>query len=151
MTAQKSNQWILRLPYFEKNKTWSLIEFLCWSIVFISDFGKKEEEHRRYKICLEQLAKSPELLKSHSNKSAQKLALRCLESYENERKSFEVESFWKTKKTRNDEIDSNDTISDDNNQEDFDEPEMEMVALSHKRKREVLHSLNNQDLYSEFP
>ncbi|CAG8705420.1 8140_t:CDS:10 [Gigaspora rosea] len=199
MTTQKSNRWIPRLPYFEKNKKWSLLDFLHWSIVFISDFGKKEEEHRRYKICLEQLAKSPELLKSHNNQSAQKVALRCLESYESEKKSFGVENFWKTKssvvetlqrastlnslniinrmadlhsdyndaltnatreniepalkteKTRNDETDSDDTISDDNNEEDLDEPEIEMVALSHKRKREVLRSLDNREFYSEFP
>ncbi|CAG8638179.1 5038_t:CDS:2, partial [Racocetra fulgida] len=47
------------------------------------------------------------------------------------------------------ETDSSDTISENNSEENLDEPEMEKVTLSHKRKREVLRILDNQELYSE--
>ncbi|CAG8506489.1 3021_t:CDS:2, partial [Acaulospora colombiana] len=60
-----------------KNEAWNLIDFLHWSIVHISDFGKKEEEHRTYKICLEEIIQSPELLESRNDESAKELALRC--------------------------------------------------------------------------
>ncbi|CAG8761622.1 5081_t:CDS:1, partial [Dentiscutata heterogama] len=75
-------RWKSRLPYFQNNETWSLIDFLQWSIVYAKDFGKKEEEHRTYKICLEQLTQSPHLLKSHGSKPVQRLASLCLKSLE---------------------------------------------------------------------
>ncbi|CAG8801879.1 19665_t:CDS:2 [Gigaspora margarita] len=45
-------------------------------------FRKKEEEHRTYKICLEQLTQSPHLLKSHDSKPVQRLASLSLKSLE---------------------------------------------------------------------
>ncbi|RHZ78182.1 hypothetical protein Glove_166g132 [Diversispora epigaea] len=207
LTTQESEYWTLRLPYFENNKTWSLVDFLQWSIVFVNDFGKKESEHRTYKICLERLAESPELLKSHNNKSARELALRCLESYENEKKSSGIGNFWKTKssvmktlkrastlnslnlinrmldlhsdyndaltnttreniepalrqkRTKNKaefDTDSSNTILDDDNEENFEEPEMEELTSPHKRKRvdsseERICSPDNQEQSSELP
>ncbi|CAG8610431.1 11822_t:CDS:2, partial [Ambispora leptoticha] len=59
MTTQESERSTLRVPYFKNNKAWNLIDFLHWSIVRISDFGKKEEEHQ-----------SLELLETCNNKSA---------------------------------------------------------------------------------
>ncbi|CAG8795507.1 4459_t:CDS:2, partial [Gigaspora margarita] len=177
MTTQKSNRWILRLPYFEKNKMWSLIDFLHWSIVFISNFGKKEEEHRRYKICLEQLAKGPELLKSHNNQSAQKLALRCLESYEDRvlgfaectllwlRPKFNVVETLQRASTLNSlniinrmvdlHSDFNDALTNATREniepEDIDEPGIEMVFKILAVFILSKSALDNRELYSEFP
>ncbi|CAG8466883.1 3832_t:CDS:2 [Scutellospora calospora] len=97
MTTQEDARWKSRLPYFQNNETWSLIDFLQWSIVYAKDFGKKEEEHRTYKICLEQLTQSPHLLKSHGSKPVQRLASLCLKSLEKEKNLSVVGAFWKNK------------------------------------------------------
>lgn len=75
-------RWKSRLTYFEKNETWNLADFLQWGIVYIESFGKKEEEHRTYKICLEKLVESPHLINSHDSETVQKMASQCLESFE---------------------------------------------------------------------
>jgi len=77
-------RWEFRLPYFENNKTWRLIDFLEWSIEFAKDFGNKQDEHLLYKICLEKLRLNPQLLKSHNNENnelVQQLAQCCLKSF----------------------------------------------------------------------
>ncbi|RHZ81502.1 hypothetical protein Glove_120g6 [Diversispora epigaea] len=193
MTTQENERWMLRLPYFKNNEAWNLIDYLHWSIVSVSDFGKKEEEHRIYIICLEEIAQSPELLETRNAESIKKLASRCLKSLEREKKLPEVRAFWRSKtsvmktlkkastlnsnniinrmldlhrdfnealsnttrqnikpalgkkRTKNEaefDTDSSDTISDDNNEENFGAPEMEEeVTLLHKRRREVSRDL----------
>lgn len=82
MFTREDERWKSRLAYFEKNKTWNLADFLQWGIVFIESFGKKEEEHRTYRICLEKLFESPHLLNSCDSESVQQLASQCLGSLE---------------------------------------------------------------------
>ncbi|CAG8622313.1 6982_t:CDS:2 [Dentiscutata erythropus] len=56
--ADETTRWRQRLPYFQKDVEWELIGFLQWSIVqYTGDFGDKEEENRRYNICLEEIIK----------------------------------------------------------------------------------------------
>ena len=71
-----------RIPYFENNVTWDLLDFLHWSVLVTKDFGNKEEEHRKYKIYLEKFIQDPHLIESHSSELVQKLASDCLKSFE---------------------------------------------------------------------
>ncbi|RHZ85001.1 hypothetical protein Glove_74g227 [Diversispora epigaea] len=48
--------------------------FLHWSVALAEDFGNKEEEHRKYKFCLDQFTRNSRLLKSRSSELVQKLA-----------------------------------------------------------------------------
>ncbi|CAG8573821.1 11675_t:CDS:10, partial [Diversispora eburnea] len=203
----------------------------------ISDFRNKEMEHRTYKICLEEIVKSPEILETRNNESSKNLASRCLESLESkkvpccgplliaqsarsspiparqvesprqEKKLPEVRTFWRSKasvmktlkrasnlnsnniinqmvdlhrdfskalsnttrqniepalrqeRTKNEaefDSDSSNTISDDGNEENLEEPDMEEeVTLSRKRKNvgsseERIFSSDNQEQSSEF-
>ncbi|CAI2197196.1 5428_t:CDS:2, partial [Funneliformis geosporum] len=52
MSSYGNTRWKFRLPYFQENEKWNLVEFLQWSMIqYPNDFGNKEEEHRTYKIC----------------------------------------------------------------------------------------------------
>ncbi|CAG8554130.1 2567_t:CDS:10 [Funneliformis mosseae] len=42
--TDENARWKSRLPYFLNKEKWSLIDFLQWSIVFVKDFEKKDEE-----------------------------------------------------------------------------------------------------------
>jgi hypothetical protein len=44
-----------RIRYFRTQEDWNLLNFLLWSQKNDLHFGNKEEEHRKYKICLEML------------------------------------------------------------------------------------------------
>ena len=85
MTNYENTLWKCRLIYFQENKTWSLLEFLQWSIVYANDFNEKQDEHLLYKICLEQLSINPQLIEANdSNESIiiRQLALQCLKTFE---------------------------------------------------------------------
>src|SRR5688572_29768343 len=82
MTTYKDARWESRLPYFENNETWSLIDFLQWSIVFAKSFEDKQDEHLLYKVCLEKLRLKPQLLKSCSSELVEKLVSNCISSFE---------------------------------------------------------------------
>ncbi|CAI2190278.1 777_t:CDS:2 [Funneliformis geosporum] len=70
MTNYENTLWKCRLIYFQENKTWSLLEFLQWSIVYAKDFNEKQDEHLLYKICLEKLSINPQLIETNdSNES----------------------------------------------------------------------------------
>ena len=71
-------RWESRLPYFESNEMWSLIDFLQWSIVFAKSFGDKQNEHLLYKVCLEKLHLKPQLLKSCNSELIEKLVSDCI-------------------------------------------------------------------------
>ncbi|CAG8539147.1 14211_t:CDS:2 [Gigaspora rosea] len=43
MTTYEDARWESRLPYFENNETWSLINFLSWSMVFATLKRKSNE------------------------------------------------------------------------------------------------------------
>lgn len=75
------NTWNYRLPYF-KNKTWNLMEFLQWGILYANNFGEKQDEHLLYKICLKQLSQNPQLLETNDIESVRQLALQCLKTFE---------------------------------------------------------------------
>ncbi|CAJ0883199.1 20596_t:CDS:10 [Entrophospora sp. SA101] len=90
------------LIYFQENKSWNLLEFLQWSIVYANDFNEKQDEHLLYKICLEKLSINPQLIETNdSNESIiiRQLALQCLETFEKESKLFNVKAFWKNSST----------------------------------------------------
>ncbi|CAG8636599.1 4827_t:CDS:2, partial [Funneliformis caledonium] len=95
--TDENARWKSRLPYFLNNEKWSLIDFLQWSIVFVKDFEKKDEEHRVYKICLEQLHRNPHFLNSRDRNFVQQLTSQCLNSFEQEKDSPEIRTFWKNK------------------------------------------------------
>ncbi|CAG8705149.1 2964_t:CDS:10 [Funneliformis mosseae] len=99
MTTYKDARWESRLPYFENNETWSLIDFLQWSIVFAKSFGDKQDEHLLYKVCLEKLRLKPQLLKSCSSELVEKLVSNCISSFEKDIKSSKVKEFWDNSST----------------------------------------------------
>ncbi len=82
MDSIKNTRWEHRLAYFKENRTWSLVEFLQWGIVYANDFGEKQDEHLLYKICLEQLSRNPQLLETSDNKSVTQLVSQCLDTFE---------------------------------------------------------------------
>ncbi|CAJ0644059.1 7085_t:CDS:2 [Entrophospora sp. SA101] len=102
MTNYENTRWKCRLIYFQENKSWNLLEFLQWSIVYANDFNEKQDEHLLYKICLEKLSINPQLIETNdSNESIiiRQLALQCLETFEKESKLFNVKAFWKNSST----------------------------------------------------
>ncbi|CAI2179436.1 18887_t:CDS:2 [Funneliformis geosporum] len=99
MTTYEDARWESRLPYFENNETWSLIDFLQWSIVFAKSFGDKQDEHLLYKVCLEKLRLKPQLLKSCSSELVDKLVSNCISSFEKDIKSSKVKEFWNNSST----------------------------------------------------
>ncbi|GET03382.1 C2H2-type zinc finger transcription factor [Rhizophagus clarus] len=99
MNSIKNTRWERRLAYFKENRTWSLVEFLQWSIVYANEFGEKQDEHLLYKICLEQLSRNPQLLETSDDKSVTQLASQCLDTFEKDSKSFKVKVFWSNSST----------------------------------------------------
>ncbi|CAG8736707.1 1972_t:CDS:2, partial [Acaulospora morrowiae] len=98
MTTSET-RWESRLPYFENNETWKLIDFLQWSIAFTEDFGDKQDEHLLYKVCLEKLRLKPQLLKSRDGELVQQLVSCCMKSFEMDTKLPEVKGFWESSST----------------------------------------------------
>ncbi|PKC56605.1 hypothetical protein RhiirA1_473753 [Rhizophagus irregularis] len=73
---------LTRLLYFNNNISWSLENFLKWSIAYAGDFGNKDNEHRIYKTYLEMIYNDPNLLTSRDNESQRNSAEEALKNFE---------------------------------------------------------------------
>ena len=60
---------LTRLHYFKNNISWSLENFLKWSMFYANDFGNKDSEHRIYKTYLKMIYNNPNLLTSRGSES----------------------------------------------------------------------------------